>query len=1126
MSSTEKNGSADTEAELDVEKFKAMMRTSMNEGLDDSLNRSQEFVGGGTFSPRTGRSSRPKVKAGVLNSPDRPGEWLGSPASGKRKSYKVKNHLPNVMSPNLDGESAHSGKSASQPPLRNDSGKPPVGVTKHTLGSSSSHHESNFASDPLVKGSNHSINDLAPDPEKFKAMMRESINQQEDLNRSQEFLGGSDHGLPKSSPQGSFNNSRGSKNVPHKWGAPESPEQFRPDGWLGSPASATRKSYTVKNSSPMVSPIPNLDDDDAPKKTVPILPKSPLLSASPARKLQKGKMKAQSIAIGATAPKFSPKTSPKRSSATNSGRPAGPPVKSQSLGLGQKSPFMGSPIQRHERVDRKKFLSSFSAFEGQTPEPSPTKASPKPNFKVSNAAKAKSISLRNSASDLKSSSHHGAGDRPPRDWTPLNQTISQLRKVALKKPPKDDICEQQAWEIVQFAKYLKHDRVADDEIKGSDAFLSVVQNLRRESIMAAHMTTKELDEISGPILESMEAIAGKMDYQQPHRLELEICARILNQLSDSNPRSASMLEDVIGRLKNIPNDDLKQVTQRLEDICWAMGERESNELANIIRNSEDVDMKDDSTQWDEVTMVLCSLDQLVDDVSQFGGMGESTTSFSMAEYSPRGRDTIISPKGSVKRNFIVSEAAKRKSMAVLDLSIHSDKSEPEDELQNVLASLKRVVITPKDVDKSGQQASELLQMVQLLEERGGGQGVQKEICDLFEDLNQQGVFSSNLGPNRIEKMQNIIKQLIELSRKTDYNPDAKEELAGTVKILRKLTPTSAGAVEWIQQAIDRLRKVVPSLKEPETAGAEDAMDQLQQVLLSMREGQEAELAEAIRDLKGDEETKQDNKMDDLEHVLAGLKAKRSAAKKVAEEEAKEIANRAKARVTPEDADYLVYSLLKLKKAKMSKTEAAAVAGFLRMLKPVQTPEDEKESDEALAKLRKVIDTNKKSKEILRVLKGLRRLNLNDPERFELAEIVRSLGKGEGKYRDEIGNAIAKLRNVRMTRPEAKEAAGIMFNLRKTKKGNSFDIDKSREMVNLRKVMKDEKADVVVEAFRELAKVDLSEKEIDEFAGIVSELEVQPLGPTEHQLITIEYKVSRNAKLNHSTLESWMAPNDV
>lgn len=1116
--SNKKNSDGEAEAELELDKFKEMIRNSNNEG-HDALNRSQEFVGGDdySFSPRSGRPKVPvqaKAKAGVLKSPDRPDDWLGSPGSAKRKSYKVKNLLPSVMAPpNLDGESAHSNsKPPAVPVVKAAPGgkSSPAGLTRHTLGASSSHHESTFASPPpppMDKGSNHSISKLAPDPEKFKAMMRDSINQQADLNRSQEFLGGSGHEL-NSSFHDSFNSTSSNSKTKAKWGAPESPEQFRPDDWLGTPSSAKHKTYSVKNS-PVVSPIPNLDDDDddAPKNKASA--GIPLISASsPKVKPRKIPVKAQSLAIGASAPKTAT-----GASARPVGRPVGLPVKSQSLGLGQRSPLGISPIQKEERVDRNKFVKAFSAFEGQSAEPpsgfvasSPQITSPKRNFRVSKEAKAKSDSLRGSLEGLNASSTHLS--RPRQDWTPLNQAISQLRKVALhQKPTSDDEpCEQQAWEIIQIIKHLKHNRVVDD-VQGADSFLHIIQNLRRESLLAAHLGTAEVNEINGPLVESIESIVKQLDYKEPHRLELEVCARILNQLSSSNPRSIGMLEDVIGRLKKIPNDDLKPVTERMEKISWSVGKREVEELANVIRNSEPVEMTEDaSTQWDELTRVLCSLDQLVDDVSRSSGfferMGDSSASLSMPEYSPRGRNTIISPQANARRNFTVSGTAKLKSMAVLDLSAHSIKSEPDEELQMVLANLRRTVITPKNVDKSGQQASELLQMVQQLRKTGGGQGsAQKELFDLFEDLNRQGVFSSNLGPNRMEELRKVIKCLSDIGQQTDYNLEVKEELAGTVKYLRKLTPTSAGAVEMIQQAISRLRKVVPNMKDP--SGVDDAIDQLQQIVLSMREGQEAELAEVIRDLKEDGDGKKDNSMDELEHVLAGLKAKRSAAKKAEEEKAKELADRAKARLKPEDADYLVHALLKLKKAKMNKKEAAAVAGFLRNLRPVQTPEEEKASDEALTKLRKQIDTNKKSREMLRVLKGLRRLNLNDPERFELAEIVRSLGKGESKYRDEITDAIAKLRKVQMTRSEAREAAGIMFNLRKVKK-RGFDINNSREMVNLRKVVNDEKAVVIAEVFQELGNLDLAEKEVDEFAAVVAELEVQPLEPTDHQLITIEY----------------------
>jgi hypothetical protein len=55
----------------------------------------------------------------------------------------------------------------------------------------------------------------------------------------------------------------------HKWGKPQSPEQFRSEEWLGSPSSGRRKSYTIKAKKMEDIKPPEIDDDDEKEKETP-----------------------------------------------------------------------------------------------------------------------------------------------------------------------------------------------------------------------------------------------------------------------------------------------------------------------------------------------------------------------------------------------------------------------------------------------------------------------------------------------------------------------------------------------------------------------------------------------------------------------------------------------------------------------------------------------------------------------------------------------------------------------------------------------------------------------------------------------------------------------------------------
>jgi hypothetical protein len=437
----------------------------------------------------------------------------------------------------------------------------------------------------------------------------------------------------------------------------------------------------------------------------------------------------------------------------------------------------------------------------------------------------------------------------------------------------------------------------------------------------------------------------------------------------------------------------------------------------------------------------------------------------------------ISPKHEATRNYSVRDSAKLKEIALHDVSRYTPREDTTAEIRHVMERLNKVSISPAN----GMSEKEKREWIGNQWERDGA------MQDAFKDMLHKGLISSNLGPNRIEAVREAIKKLEGLLSRVSR--DDKETLEEALRRnLRKLTTTSSGAVDSIQEAIERLKKVRTKDKFIEEQ-INDVSTLLRAVIQSIHDGQTEQFVQVFEQL---EKVAPDPSVVEQERARADM----------CEKLEKERAQRAKERFSPQKALFLVEALRKLRRTKMNKRQAAMTATFVRNLKPVESFEDETKSDEAVDNLAKRLSPNHKS-EFIGVLKGLRRMNLNDPERAELAQVVRGFGVGTRVFRDKVADAIRKLKKVQMTPVEAKEAAGIVFNLRKAKKEGGFDIGNCREMASLRKTMAPERAAVVAEAFSDFGNLDLPEKEIDEIVAAVEDLGTETLEPTEYQVITTE-----------------------
>lgn len=437
------------------------------------------------------------------------------------------------------------------------------------------------------------------------------------------------------------------------------------------------------------------------------------------------------------------------------------------------------------------------------------------------------------------------------------------------------------------------------------------------------------------------------------------------------------------------------------------------------------------------------------------------------------------PNGK-KRNFTIRNSAIQKELALSDTSNHSMLTDATDEIQFVLTNLRKVAIAPQE----GMTDEEKREWV--------GQQLEGDTAmnGIFNDMLEKGLISTNLGPNRMEMIRKAIEELEKVH--TRENGETKQ-LIGIVlrQHLLKLTSTSSGAVYSIQQALARLKKVRSQDKKT-IEGVEGVSVRLRAVISSMIEGQKAEFLQAFE--KMEKETSSTTGGDKQEET-------RKQQQDALETKDRARISAAKKRFRPQDAHFLVNALANLRKTKMNRRQSALAGQYVRTMKPIESKDSETKVDEDLAKLGKRIGSKRREK-IIAELKSLHRVRLNEPERADLAEVVRGLGTRK-MYKNEIGTALMKLKRIKMTPREAKEAAGIMFNLRKAMRGN-FDLATSREMANLRKVMAPESVGCVAAVFSRLCEFHLDEKEIDQFAGTVAEMGVEELQPDDFQLMTMEY----------------------
>lgn len=461
-----------------------------------------------------------------------------------------------------------------------------------------------------------------------------------------------------------------------------------------------------------------------------------------------------------------------------------------------------------------------------------------------------------------------------------------------------------------------------------------------------------------------------------------------------------------------------------------------------------------------------------------------------------------------KRNSAgVRTFASRKSAAAFrippPLVFESNEKEPElSRLTELISNLRKVgnpdhkqKLPP---DKSDQQACEILKMLAQLRQTspnpkntGTHNAMQaKELMEILANLRKVGALRYKMNRKETEALEDIIKRLRKVRMNLDDGGDEAKELDDIIGNLENIgMGQEFRGLQVMEDAIARLRKnnkanitpkVVDVLGGPDnTDEMEDIVTKLDKLRARMSQREEDELAEAIRKLRHVEGSAGSD-ADDLARVLKDLQLVGAAPE---DQEAPSTPQSSSYKPSREESDYLKTAIQRLKKARMTKREAEAVADIVINLRKVVFAQDESSSKEPpeIDELRNTFQSPSKADEVVDVIKGLlRKVQMSEEEAMYLADIIRTFGTGERNFRNDLADAIARLKKVKMNKKETAAVAYVIRNLRKVTKD-------SPEMVAIEKVFRPERYDEVVDAISALKKLDLTVQEAGELADVVQDM---------------------------------------
>jgi hypothetical protein len=434
---------------------------------------------------------------------------------------------------------------------------------------------------------------------------------------------------------------------------------------------------------------------------------------------------------------------------------------------------------------------------------------------------------------------------------------------------------------------------------------------------------------------------------------------------------------------------------------------------------------------------------------------------------------------------------------------HREKESELSRLTGIIHNLRKVgKPDPKQKqkpppDKSDQQAREILKMLAQPphispnpENRGTHDAMQaKELMEILANLVRVGALKYKMHRKETEALEDVIKRLRKVS--FNFHGDEAKELDDIIGKLETIgTDQEVRGCQVIEDAMARLKKATPKVGGPDKDELEDIEAELETLRIRMSQREEEELAEAIRNLRHVEGSGSD--ADDLARVLKDLQL-------VGAPEAQKAPSTPKSsKPSREESDTLKMAIQRFKKVQMTRPEAEAVAMIVVILRKIEFPvsndsgaQDESKEPPEIDQLRNTFELAVKADEVVDIIKGLRMVQISDGEADALADIIRSFGTGSRNFRDDLADAMNRLKKVHMNKKETATVSYVIRYLRKVTKD-------SPEMVAIEKVVRPERYDEVVNAIVALKKLNLTNQEASELADVIQEM-----GKDEHDPLELD-----------------------
>jgi hypothetical protein len=471
------------------------------------------------------------------------------------------------------------------------------------------------------------------------------------------------------------------------------------------------------------------------------------------------------------------------------------------------------------------------------------------------------------------------------------------------------------------------------------------------------------------------------------------------------------------------------------------------------------------------------------DIASPGSSRSSGTPTTPTMGPPRRIQSLISPRYNVRRNFTVSKEARLREQSLLTLDPEDSSSSSSLNLQDIIAQLRKVHHDNKGdhVDAKCSTDTFLQDMIRRLrhvEQNLPADEQNPELSKMIRALEN----ADELGVEELQSMLDSLQNSMQQDTKSSHKTKKKED--------PNISRLAKEDHDWLESALRRLKKV--ALTPREANAVADTVVKMKYVELSDSVA-EAESHALIVKLCDTALVYPSRKAHQVILVLQGLRRI-----DFNDQERKVFANRIRGvSVDQPHVDELAEAILRLKKACLNHWEARQVAGIMVNLRKTMKnlradiDEDDEEHDDhdddeehsrvTRSELRQLVDSNKMDAidEVVELFKKTQVLvKASDQEMDDFCTAVVNTGKGDASmkqkehqdYVDILAEAIRNLKKAKLNKWEANEVSGILTSLRKTPKQNHRDNNDNRHMINLRKVTSAEKMDIIEDVFKKVKKV--------------------------------------------------------